>query len=1002
MSDNNHEIVKEYLRGHHIFLDSSILTHNATQLKYDDTGDSIISASTVDGALEDLDTEINTLETGNVTITGNWTFSNTVSGVTPTSNSHFVIKEYADMLIGGLDWQESVLDKDVSDPSGLSPSDGDRYIVASGGTGDWSGQDDNIAEYNGTSWEFDTANEGFACWVEDEDINYVYNGSSWVRFASTLEHNYLSGLQGGTSSEYYHLTNSDYSDLTDANAQLSDLHTDGDPTFGSINLASGGDIKYNSNNFIRTDTTNYWTYIGYLAGNSQTQCTGIGYEALNTNTGSYVSVVGYEAGEENTKDNSTGVGIRAIWKNTGDSCTGVGSYACAENSGDDSTGIGYLALQYNSAVKCVGVGFRALRYNTGANCTALGYDSQQYGAGTSNNTFGISSGEFIVGGYCVAIGTYALQKNVEDFNIGIGQQTGRYMEGDKNVAIGGLAFTDFNEDAGNAKTFTSGDVDTDNERITITGHGFSASNNHINLKFTSTDTLPAGLSDGSIYQCEIIDANTLELKDANITDGGTGTHTVTPQYIYSNSVALGYNAQPDASNQVVLGDTNVTEVKSSGQFSSKSDNEGFATGSGLETRFYYNGTNAFFTCTSGQFFINVTAGDFYVTTPGEIYFRDADDSDAVLFELDTSNREMDVGTSSDSVDSTFYGSVVTSGVIKNQADSSGLYTGAGDDLRIYHDGTHSHINNSTGNLYFNTSVTLDFNSNYALFDLAEQFKIRDSDDANAVLFKLDTTNRVLEIGNSSDSVDSTFYGNVGIGTNSPASNVGISGHVLELSATNSSELVFDHTDAGANSGLGVISFTANDDHLAHIFSRTDGASDAAYISFHTQPTGGSYANTLSNERMRITSDGDVGIGTTSPDRILHVYQSTTDNIIALFESSDGRAFIELRDDSTSSQNVQFGADGNHLLLFAGGSEVITCKSSGNIGIGSTDPDTKLDINGAVTRRALSSDPSNPDNNSHVIWQSDGTGSGDDGDIMMKITDSGGTTKTVTLVDFSAA
>jgi len=51
---------------------------------------------------------------------------------------------------------------------------------------------------------------------------------------------------------------------------------------------------------------------------------------------------------------------------------------------------------------------------------------------------------------------------------------------------------------------------------------------------------------------------------------------------------------------------------------------------------------------------------------------------------------------------------------------------------------------------------------------------------------------------------------------------------------------------------------------------------------------------------------------------------------------------------------------------------------------------------------LSADPSDPGNGSYVMWQSDGTGSGDDGDIMLKITDSGGTTKTITLVDYSAA
>jgi len=47
------------------------------------------------------------------------------------------------------------------------------------------------------------------------------------------------------------------------------------------------------------------------------------------------------------------------------------------------------------------------------------------------------------------------------------------------------------------------------------------------------------------------------------------------------------------------------------------------------------------------------------------------------------------------------------------------------------------------------------------------------------------------------------------------------------------------------------------------------------------------------------------------------------------------------------------------------------------------------------------DPSDPAEGKNVKWQSDGTGTGDDGDIMMKIT-AGGSTKTVTLVDFSAA
>lgn len=45
------------------------------------------------------------------------------------------------------------------------------------------------------------------------------------------------------------------------------------------------------------------------------------------------------------------------------------------------------------------------------------------------------------------------------------------------------------------------------------------------------------------------------------------------------------------------------------------------------------------------------------------------------------------------------------------------------------------------------------------------------------------------------------------------------------------------------------------------------------------------------------------------------------------------------------------------------------------------------------------DPEDPAEGHCVIWQSDGTDSGDDGDIMIKIT-AGGATKTGTLVDFS--
>jgi len=57
------------------------------------------------------------------------------------------------------------------------------------------------------------------------------------------------------------------------------------------------------------------------------------------------------------------------------------------------------------------------------------------------------------------------------------------------------------------------------------------------------------------------------------------------------------------------------------------------------------------------------------------------------------------------------------------------------------------------------------------------------------------------------------------------------------------------------------------------------------------------------------------------------------------------------------------------------------------------------VNGGIGQRPVSADPSNPATGESVMWVSDGTGSGDAGDVMVKI-NVGGTTKTVTLIDYS--
>ncbi|MDA5092816.1 DUF2793 domain-containing protein [Aliiroseovarius sp. KMU-50] len=75
--------------------------------------------------------------------------------------------------------QLSVASASDPNPPG-TPTNGQRHIVPVGGTGDWAGQEGQLAVYEENAWVFITPRKGFLAFVEDIAKPYVFDGANWI------------------------------------------------------------------------------------------------------------------------------------------------------------------------------------------------------------------------------------------------------------------------------------------------------------------------------------------------------------------------------------------------------------------------------------------------------------------------------------------------------------------------------------------------------------------------------------------------------------------------------------------------------------------------------------------------------------------------------------------------------------------------------------------------------------------------------------------------------
>jgi len=215
-------------------------------------------------------------------------------------------------------------------------------------------------------------------------------------------------------------------------------------------------------------------------------------------------------------------------------------------------------------------------------------------------------------------------------------------------------------------------------------------------------------------------------------------------------------------------------------------------------------------------------------------------------------------------------------------------------------------------------------------------------------------------------------GNVGIGTTNPSniltignnttddtivkiqskgySGLQILGDTANTAGEPGGSYVLLSTDVGITTGIFGLTQRAEEDGSGTVCT---GAANNGLILGH-RGTGTVQFSVNSDVKQTILSNGNVGIGTTNPTQKLHV----EGNILSTGSTSAGTQFLGLAADTVGAPSFSWTGDTNTGMyrpgtdmvgLVTAGVERVSVLANGNVGIGTTNPQTLMHVQGTFSK-----------------------------------------------------